>query len=258
MNELKAQSSVASPAFPSSRGHADVQPTTCSLTFRPSGHAGTIRQAMAPALVRAASTVRRWHSHREPQPPSRSHWLWPAVAMAFLNQPEVKEIADRICEDQGVGRERRAPAGTARTVPGQRRRARSRQAPRRRRGVDAPRGQAVSSRLRRRLARSDEVDPLGVQVRELRIRIRAAAQLSPELRRPKLRALGAELDALEHAVADTIGPQDLRAGLRTGSLSLARRAPRRLRADGAFARRSGWRACPSPIWPGRGSRYRSS
>ena len=42
------------------------------------------------------------------------------------------------------------------------------------------------------------------------------------------------------------------------SLSLARRAPHRLRSDGAFARRSGWRACPSPIWPGRGFRHRSS
>lgn len=42
------------------------------------------------------------------------------------------------------------------------------------------------------------------------------------------------------------------------SLSLARRDADRLHSDGAFARRSGWRACPSPIWPGRKFRHRSS
>ena len=48
-------------------------------------------------------------------------------------------------------------------------------------------------------------DRLAVEERELRIRISAAAKLSPETRRPKLRALEAELDAFEQALATAIG-----------------------------------------------------
>ena len=46
---------------------------------------------------------------------------------------------------------------------------------------------------------------LAVEERELRVRIRAAAKLSPEMRRPKLRALEAELDAFEQVLAEAIG-----------------------------------------------------
>ena len=48
-------------------------------------------------------------------------------------------------------------------------------------------------------------DRLTAEERELRIRINGAAKLSPETRRPKLRALEAELDAFEQALADAIG-----------------------------------------------------
>jgi hypothetical protein len=48
-------------------------------------------------------------------------------------------------------------------------------------------------------------DRLAVEERELRIRISAAAKLSPERRRPKLRALEAELDEFEQALATAIG-----------------------------------------------------
>jgi hypothetical protein len=46
---------------------------------------------------------------------------------------------------------------------------------------------------------------LAGEERELRIRISAAAKLSPETRRPKLKALEAELDAFEQALAEAIG-----------------------------------------------------
>ena len=48
-------------------------------------------------------------------------------------------------------------------------------------------------------------EQLAVEVRELRIRISAAAKLSLEQRRPKLKAFEAELDALEEPLADAIG-----------------------------------------------------
>ena len=48
-------------------------------------------------------------------------------------------------------------------------------------------------------------DRLSGEERELRIRISAAAKLSAETRRPKLRALEAELDAFEQALATAIG-----------------------------------------------------
>ena len=46
---------------------------------------------------------------------------------------------------------------------------------------------------------------LAARHRELRARATAAARLSPELRRRKLRTLGTELDQLESALADAIG-----------------------------------------------------
>jgi hypothetical protein len=47
-------------------------------------------------------------------------------------------------------------------------------------------------------------EQLAAEVREPRIRISAAPKLSPEQRRPKLKAPEAELDALEEALADAI------------------------------------------------------
>jgi hypothetical protein len=57
------------------------------------------------------------------------------------------------------------------------------------------------------LAELDESVSHELSVREqaLRARVNAAAKLSPELRRPKLKALEAELDEFERALADAIG-----------------------------------------------------
>jgi hypothetical protein len=54
--------------------------------------------------------------------------------------------------------------------------------------------------------------------------------------------------------------QDTRGAEEHGSLSLPpRRVPRPpRRVDGALAQRSRWRACPAPIWPGQGPRYRDA
>jgi len=128
-----------------------------------------------------------------------------AAAMAFLNKPEVKEMLRTASEKTKEW---------AASI-------------KRRRGRRAlhPDSDGENGFVKRRVGagalvrRLDELsaavsdvasleptmsDRLGAQVRELRIRIRAAAKLSRELRRPKLTALEAELDALEHVLAEAI------------------------------------------------------